>query len=594
LSSFIDTISEKKFITNVVIKLRGVYYSIRQPDSGLTIPKPLNRAVSSLNLNPTSIDPLRPTTTINNSSFRILDKNGSLSADFASNPNIFLGELAEVWIGKIAKAGEQPMDFSDYFKLPDTFIQKVSKQDSSYSFSTQEAKDRLSTGAFQKSTKLFGDITSGTTTITLQNADLFPNNGLIKINDEFISYTGKSGNNLTGCVRAANGSVATDHSLADDVFLAFIVQGNPITLLLQILISAGGGGIYDALQDGSGISESLIDIAEFESVRDSFFGSTVFRLALYDIQNLREFIENELLYPLGLRLRSNNTSLIGLAVLNAPTINTIAPNLTHDEIKSYPKYDVDDTKIYNRLSILWNYDDNFNKFLSVSTYEDAASISLFGQKPEYKLQFKGIKENQGGQGIVDNIAVDFFARFSKPRPTISLSALFSSYPWLLGEKAGVETNLLPNDQGLLDFADNLEVISKSVNVITGDISYKLQFTQFTGVNLCFIAPSDIPISKITQSIFELPAGRGSLYMVGWPMRFWDEATESYSELRTIANIVGDTVYFDSVFTTTITSLMRLTFPDYTDATEEQKRYCFQIAEGETNFPDGKPAYQITF
>lgn len=52
--------------------------------------------------------------------------------------------------------------------------------------------------------KLASSITAGQTTIPLEDATFFPNSaGVVLINDELIAFTGKSGNTLTGCTRAA-------------------------------------------------------------------------------------------------------------------------------------------------------------------------------------------------------------------------------------------------------------------------------------------------------------------------------------------------------------------------------------------------------
>lgn len=61
-------------------------------------------------------------------------------------------------------------------------------------------------------TTLNGTITSGVTTITLTSTTGFPTAGAITIDNEVIFYTGISGANLTGCVRASDGTVAASHN----------------------------------------------------------------------------------------------------------------------------------------------------------------------------------------------------------------------------------------------------------------------------------------------------------------------------------------------------------------------------------------------
>ena len=65
--------------------------------------------------------------------------------------------------------------------------------------------------------ELNGAITDSDGTITLADASLFASSGEIKINNEWISYSGKSSNDLTGCVRGLYGSTAAAHSSGDSV-----------------------------------------------------------------------------------------------------------------------------------------------------------------------------------------------------------------------------------------------------------------------------------------------------------------------------------------------------------------------------------------
>jgi len=57
-----------------------------------------------------------------------------------------------------------------------------------------------------------GTLSNSDTTITLTSGAQFPTAGTIVIENEQITYTGKSGNNLTGCTRGANSTSAATHA----------------------------------------------------------------------------------------------------------------------------------------------------------------------------------------------------------------------------------------------------------------------------------------------------------------------------------------------------------------------------------------------
>jgi hypothetical protein len=62
------------------------------------------------------------------------------------------------------------------------------------------------------STTLNGSINNSVTSIVLTSATSFPTSGTILIDSEKITYTGKSTNTLTGCVRGALSTTATSHT----------------------------------------------------------------------------------------------------------------------------------------------------------------------------------------------------------------------------------------------------------------------------------------------------------------------------------------------------------------------------------------------
>jgi hypothetical protein len=71
-------------------------------------------------------------------------------------------------------------------------------------------------------------LTAADTTITLTSSTNFPTTGWIKIDDEVITYSGVSGNDLTGCIRGLDGTTAATHS-DDSVVQCYVLNGVPLT-----------------------------------------------------------------------------------------------------------------------------------------------------------------------------------------------------------------------------------------------------------------------------------------------------------------------------------------------------------------------------
>ena len=73
-------------------------------------------------------------------------------------------------------------------------------------------------------TTLNGAINNSVTTITVVSTSAFPASGIIDIDTELITYTGKTATTFTGCVRGANGTTAASHLTAATVTNATVWQ----------------------------------------------------------------------------------------------------------------------------------------------------------------------------------------------------------------------------------------------------------------------------------------------------------------------------------------------------------------------------------
>ena len=93
--------------------------------------------------------------------------------------------------------------------------------------------------------QVIGSAILGTdTTVNLVDASEFIEPGDIlrtyaKIEDELFEYTGKTGSQLTGCIRAANGTDGALHSIEKTAEQVFRISGNGIVIALKLMLSQG-------------------------------------------------------------------------------------------------------------------------------------------------------------------------------------------------------------------------------------------------------------------------------------------------------------------------------------------------------------------
>lgn len=627
MSTYLESvIADKKYKGNVVIQIGANYFSIRQPDSGLVIPSPYDKCVSGLLLNPTQIDIRTVTTTISTFSFRLLDKNGIITALVLGDAANLIKQTVRIFLGRSGVG----MAFADYFELPQTIISKCDHADNSYNFQSTEQTDRMARPIYDFKSALDGDILTETTIWTMRDsiAD-FPTSGFLKVDDEFVSYSGVdlSDNRFLGVIRGELGSTPATHDANTDVILVETVTGNPLDIILKILISGGGGGTYDVLQDGLGISESLIDIDEIETLRDELFVDVEFTLSLHSIPSTLKYLESELLMPNNLRFTNSRNSKITLAILDRAQFVEDDDIIDHDTMTKFPKWSIDGRKVTNVLIVEWDYVEGTTRFNERSTYEDAESIAAYGRQTPLTYQFKGPKAADGGEDIIENFATRLLARLAFPTPEIQISTHIDKSLQTIGDKTYLVSNKIPAADGTLNFASNLEIVSRAINLTNGDVQFKLAFTSFTNIRSGFVAPSDLIQSVISQKKVTIPGGRAGYYTVGWYLRLWDEVNQEYvadppNRIVAITSGVtsyllaedgdilitedgealtqesledGDVITFEDNFATTLTEGgdFRIRFANYDEVIESQKRYCF-ISDGGADFDDGKPTYKVTY
>ena len=112
------------------------------------------------------------------------------------------------------------------------------------------------------STQLNGALTINATTITVDSTSLFPSSGIITIDSENISYTGKTATTFTGCTRAAESTTAATHD--DNATVELLITAALPTVhaaaIIAIETKLGSGASIDAAK----IADGSISNTEFQ------------------------------------------------------------------------------------------------------------------------------------------------------------------------------------------------------------------------------------------------------------------------------------------------------------------------------------------
>lgn len=598
--SFETELLNNQFQTNLVLKIGSDWYANDQVDSdtldligtGLGIPVAHVGLVQNVKVNPIQFEIKNINSTTQTLTFELLDKDGIISGELGASPTAFLELPVLCYAGFITGS----FDFQDYKLISETTITKIQKRSNLYSFNAKEVVSLLDGNIFDTVSSLNGAISNSATALTLIDAGEFPNSGMLKIEDEFIVYTGKSGNNLTGLSRGDLSSLAVAHD--DQVPVSFVYATgdiNPITLLLQIMVSPGGGGTYDVLDDGLGIDQNKIDIATFEDIRDTFFPSEQFRFYLYEIGKASDFIQKEILLATNCRVFAKEAK-ISVSILDQVTFSTTTTLIDENSISALPSWAINSDNVINQIIINYAYSEGEKKYSRQFVATDSSSISTYGPSNALTYNFKGIAADLNGAIIAQNRATRLLSRLSTPQAEIQVATLYDKSNINIGENVNLVHRYIPQQGSGLGINAQLEVISRSVDFGLGKAEYKLAYTSYANLRIGLIAPASQIQSITDQSTFDIPSADTTAWGVGYKVVLFNTVTNTFESdpVNEILSIIGDTVTMVSAFSTTLTIDHMIRFADYDQVIDEQRnKYAF-VGDNSGFFGDGLKSYQIVF
>ena len=292
-----------------------------------------------------------------------------------------------------------------------------------------------------------GAITDADTTITVDSTNGFPaaTAGVcyLVVDTEVISYTGITSTTFTGCARGQLGTTPAAHSDQVQINNLVVLEGNPLTLVLQIYTSTGLGtnGPYDVLPALAGLSidQSLIDVAGIEQQRDRWCGSYIFRFEEFASVVGKQFLEQQIFtfcnaYPV-----TTNEGLLSVHVYGPPLPTQLQRVVDDTVLESPPTYsgNVYSTYFFNEVDL--SYDYNFlldlagtatntatGPYGNRTLYENVASQELFNNQAVTKTwQSRGMRTLITGSAVINRVAQRFLKRFSIPSPIMQAKVLYS-------------------------------------------------------------------------------------------------------------------------------------------------------------------------
>lgn len=576
--SFEDEAVKPNSVLNIVISIDGIFFAQKAVDSGLVVDADRIGIIRTAKLSGNSVDIRKVQTSLASLTFQLLDKEGFMSSFLMSKDDNYLEKTVELYAGFITGA----FDFADYKKFSTTKLKNIKKGASSYSFTCTEIVSKIKNESFFNFSELDSDITDLSVSLLVDDASAFPVAGRVLVDNEYMIYTGKAVNTLTGLVRGNLNSTAADHKDGAVVSLVTLREENPIDLML------------DVMQTNLGIPAAEIDILSFTNIRDNNFPTTQMRFYLTGLEDSLTFFETEILQSINCRITSIE-GIIGLAILDQTDFAAAIPDMNEETVVGTPNWGIGSNKIVNEVLVKWDYNEGTKKYLQTTIFSDADSITKFGKKKTLTYKFNGVKSDIGGVTIVNNMGARLLARTRNTQADINVKTFFSNSSLKVGDDISLTHRFLPNQGGGLGMSDRrLEVMSKAFDFDNKRVAFKLQFTSFSNLRIGLIAPSPLIVSVIDQKTFEVP--KGSQYLKGYFLRLFNDVANNYypDAAIEIEDVTGNIITMKSNFATALTPAVRVKFPIYSQSSNLQTSKYAYTAPNSGFFTDGTKAYEILF
>lgn len=282
---------------------------------------------------------------------------------------------------------------------------------------------------------LFADIDASVDKLHMVDASgIVASGGTVRVNSERIDYTSATdvGNGswlLDGLTRGAHGSTAAAHSAGDKVQEVFIIaSAHPFQIYEDILSGTGE-------KDGLGLS-AWVDSSALSTLQTDV-GST-FRMSfeLSDEVVGKEFLEQQILKPMGAYPIESETGLISAKLIDTPESADFIGTITDGECIKRAVWHGNFPRQVNVV----HYDHTWNDI--DKTYDGAydnrgESLITLANGREYTLTMgaKGIDlDLTDTDDLLDQRSEAYKARFGSAFPVIGVEAIFASaFLWEMGD-----------------------------------------------------------------------------------------------------------------------------------------------------------------
>lgn len=314
--------------------------------------------------------------------------------------------------------------------------------------------------------------------------------GYVKVDDEWVRYTGLTADSFTGCTRGVLNTKAVEHAVdaaSDADRRPKVEEGIYLELPAAKIAYAILTGIIHGTSPTQtlpphwhlGIDPDLVRLTDFTGIGtdlwDTSLDTSGFVVRFQGLSKIdgKKFLETELYMLLGCYSPIYSDGTIGLKRMNQVLADAAYVTvLDSRNIISHGALEHDMSSLHNRLQIDWNW--NGDRFTRSTLFVDAQSIATNGPAPLKKLQFKGLHGSRHTEAIIRKRLDAFRDRYTSVPETTTVDVLSSLNRLEVGDIVRDRMRHVRDYAGATQDIDrSFEIQRRSCDYITGDVTLEL-------------------------------------------------------------------------------------------------------------------------
>lgn len=246
------------------------------------------------------------------------------------------------------------------------------------------------------------------------------------------------------------------HQAGANVDNYILFQGNPVDIMLQIIMStgtgtnySGSGTNYDVFpsSQGIGVSPSMVNVTNFQNQKNRFISWMYFSNYFSDQVTALKFFQEHIFRQAQLYIFTNKSGQLDLSMAYYPLPQVNPITIDNSNVKGIPVFNSNlqtGNDFYNEVFASWDYQPMSDLFTNNEMFTQLASQQAYLERSVLSVDCKFVFSVNGGQKIINRMINIMMQRTKNPLPIIQCDCFAQLQPINVGDKVLLNHPQVPN------------------------------------------------------------------------------------------------------------------------------------------------------